>query len=97
MFNQNYYSESICSIFINIFNLVNIISSKYLIICILLCIYISYYSLHDLSNYSTYSIDNYKDYILSGLTKKALFWSKYNLHLLNNKILHPITLFLQNF
>ena len=79
-----------------IYDYVNIISGKYLILCFLLCIYISYTSINDKQLYTSYTSDTYKDYILINLINKIVNSSKFSIHYINNKILHPITLFLQN-
>ena len=79
------------------YSLANIISGKYLILCFIFLIYISYYSLYDKILYSTYTSDNYNDYLLSYLLSSPTFnYAKFNLHFINNKILHPITVFVQN-
>jgi hypothetical protein len=80
----------------HLYNFVNIISGKYLILTFLLCIYISYTSVNDKQLYASYTSDNYNDYILSKLTNKIIDISKFSIHTVNNKILHPITMFIQN-
>ena len=79
-----------------LFNLVNIVSSKYLLFCFISCIYFGYTSVNDKILYTSYTSDNYNDQILSNFVQQFLNTSKFNIHYINNKILHPITLFLQN-
>ena len=85
------------TLLIEFFELCNIISGKYLIIAFLMTLYISYHSTSDKIIYSSYTSDNYKDVILSLITSKILKQAKFSIHLINNKILHPITIFMQNF
>ena len=80
-----------------IYSLLNLVSGKYLLICIIITIYLSYYSINDKIIYSSYTSDNYNDYLLSKFTLGLFAISKFSIHYINNKILHPITLFLQNF
>ena len=77
-------------------NLINVISGKYLILCFIWCIYLSYSSINDKIIFTSYSSDSYNDFILNKITNRVLQLSKFNIHFINNKMLHPITLFLQN-
>ena len=93
----NTYSQKTLQAFsTHFYSLVNIISGKYLILVFMLCIYISYTSINDKPLYTSYTSDNYNDYILSKFVNKVIEVSKFSIHKINNKILHPITLFLQN-
>ena len=80
-----------------IYQLSNIISGKYLIITLFLCFYISYHSTSDKILFSSYTSDNYNDILLNNITKIVIKQSKFSTHIINNKVLHPITVFLQNF
>ena len=77
-------------------SLTNILSSKYLLICFVFCLYLSYTSINDKTVLNSYTIDSYNDFLLNKITSKIISISKFNIHYLNNKVLHPITLFLQN-
>ena len=79
-----------------LYSLLNLVSGKYLVICVVMTIYLSYYSINDKILYSSYTSDNYNDYLLSKFTQKLFSEAKFSIHYINNKILHPITLFLQN-
>ena len=83
-------------IIFTMFDFVNIISGKYLVLCFLLCIYISYSSINDKQLYTSYTSDAHNDYILMKFVNKIVNLSKFSIHYINNKILHPVTLFLQN-
>ena len=83
--------------FVNyLYDLVSIISNKYIIIILITTVYLSYYSINEKLVYSSFTSDNHDDLILSKFVKFILNQSKFSLHIINNKVLHPITLFLQN-
>ena len=90
------YGEQIDS-FINYFwSYANIISRKYLLIILLIIVYLSYFSTTEKIVYSSFNSDNYNDYIISKISKFFIIQSKISLHIINNKVLHPITIFIQN-
>ena len=81
---------------LEIYALINIVSNKYLILILLFLFYLCYHNISDKILYSTYTSDNYKDIHLIKFTKIFLNQSKFSILILNNKILHPITIFFQN-
>lgn len=78
------------------YDLISIISNKYILIILITTVYLSYYSINERLAYSSFTSDNHNDIILSKFVKFILNQSKFSLHIINNKVLHPITLFLQN-
>lgn len=78
------------------YNLVSIVSGKYLVISFIWCIYLSYSFLNDKIIFTSYTSDNYNDFILNVLTTNTIDFSKFNIHYISNKILHPIIIFIQN-
>ena len=79
-----------------LFDLISIISNKYILIILITTIYLSYHSINEKLSYSSFTSDNHNDLILAKFTRFILNQSKFSLHIINNKILHPITIFLQN-
>ena len=83
--------------FLNYFyDLVSIISNKYILIILITTVYLAYYSVNEKLCYSSFTSDIHNDLILSKFVKFTLNQSKFSLHIINNKVLHPITIFLQN-
>jgi len=91
---QNYIIDTLINIDIPTY--INIISGKYLVIAFLTLSYLSYSFINDKIVFASYTSDSYEDYILIKIVNKWTNLSKFDIHFLNNKILHPITLFLQN-
>ena len=79
-----------------ILDFIQVISNKYLLLSFFVCIYFSYSFINDKISLTSYTSDNYNDYILNTFTNRVLNISKFSIHIVNNKILHPINLFLQN-
>ena len=79
-----------------IFVLTQIVSNKYLMLSFLLCAYFSHSFINDKTSLTSYTSDNYNDYILNTFVNKVKNLSKFNIHIINNKVLHPVNLFLQN-
>ena len=90
------YIDFLYDLVLPYFTLVNVISNKYILLTIIVSIYLSYNFTTEKIVYSSYTSDNYNDLILSKLSKSVINQSKALLHIVNNKILHPITIFLQN-
>ena len=91
--NYNYFHSDEL---IYIFELINIISNKYIIILLLITIYLSSNNINERYIYSSFASDNFNDIWLKSLSKFILKQSKISLHIINNKLLHPIAMFLQN-
>ncbi len=97
LFLSQHSNISIENLFNLFFETINIVSGKYLIMCIIILFYTSYTSLQDKIIYTSYTSDNYNDYLLSKiLVCFSVSNFKFNIHILSNKILHPITIFLQS-
>ena len=79
-----------------LYDLISIISNKYILIILITTVYLSYHSINERLSYSSFTSDNHNDLILSKFVKFILNQSKFSLHIINNKVLHPITVFLQN-
>lgn len=79
-----------------IYEFFSIISNKYILIILITTIYFSYHSTNEKLCFNSFTSDNYNDLIISKFTKFILNQSKFSIHIINNKVLHPITIFLQN-
>ena len=84
------------NLYVYLCDLFSIISNKYILLIILTTIYLSYHSLNEKLSLSSFTSDNYNDVLLSKFNKFVINQSKFSLHLINNKVLHPLIVFLQN-
>lgn len=94
---KSFWTPALESLLVDTWNILQVVSGKYLIITVVTFTYIAYSSINDKIIYSSYTSDSYNDYLMSKYLSKFFNATKFDIHLICNKILHPITLFLQNF
>ena len=90
------FNEYIDNVLIYSTELCSIITNKYILLILITTVYLSYYSINEKLVFSSYTLDNHNDLVLSKFTKFILNQSKISLHIINNKVLHPVSIFLQN-